>query len=104
MSAAMTLVAVGGLAAAGRHEQADLVLVGGPPVAQADQPAAIDHRDPVGQLEDLVELRRHEQDGRAGVALGDGLAVDELDAADVEARGSAGRGRAASGRGRTRAR
>ena len=69
----------------GRHEQADVVLVGGPAVAQADQLAAVDDGDPVGQLEDLVELRRDEQDGRPGVALGDGLLVDELDAADVEA-------------------
>ena len=41
----------------------------------------------VGQLEDLVELGRHEQDGGPGIALGDRLAVDELDAADVEAAG-----------------
>ena len=41
--------------------------------------------DPVGQLEHLVELGRDEQDGRSLVALGDHLAVDELDAADVQA-------------------
>ena len=47
--------------------------------------AAVHHGDPVAQLEDLVELGRDEQDGRSGVALLDRLAVDELDAADVEA-------------------
>ena len=35
----------------------------------ADELAAVHHRDPVGQLEDLVELGRDEQDRRAGVAL-----------------------------------
>ena len=52
-----------------------------------DELAAVDDRDPVGQLEDLVELGRHEQDRGPGVALGDRLLVDELDAADVEAAG-----------------
>ena len=47
--------------------------------------ASIHDGDPVGQLQDLVELGRDEQDGGAGVALGDRLAVDELDAADVQA-------------------
>ena len=67
------------------HQQADLVLVGGPSVALRDELAAIHDHDPVGHLEDLVELGGDEQDGRAGVALLDHLAVDELDAADVEA-------------------
>ena len=49
--------------------------------------AAVDDPDPVGQLEDLVELGRHEQHGRARVALGDDLLVDELDRADVDAAG-----------------
>src|SRR5207247_7961257 len=70
--------------ATGRHEQADLVLVGGPPVARRDNLAAVHDRDPIRQLEDLVELRRHEQDRRARIALRDRLTVDELDAADVE--------------------
>ena len=47
--------------------------------------AAIHDGDPVGQLEDLVELGRDEQDRRAGVAHLDGPAVDELDAPDVQA-------------------
>ena len=74
----------GGLATAGGHQQADLVLIRGPAVDHADQLAAVDDRDPVGQLEDLVELRGDQQDRRPGVALGDRLAVDELDAADIE--------------------
>ena len=52
---------------------------------RADDPAAVHHRDPVRHLEHLVELGRHEQDRRPRVALRDRLAVDELDAADVEA-------------------
>ena len=53
------------VAAAGRHQHADLVLVGGPAVADGDELAAVDDRDPVGQLEDLVELRGD----RAGSAV-----------------------------------
>ena len=55
--------------AAGRHQQADLVLVGRPAVDDRHDLAAVHDRDPVGQLEDLVELGRDEQDGRPGVAL-----------------------------------
>ena len=61
-----------------------------PPSARrriADQLAAVDDRDPVGQLEDLVELGGDQQDRRPGVALGDRLAVDELDAPDIEPAG-----------------
>ena len=74
-----------GRPAAGRHQQSDLVLVGRPAVALGDELAAVHDRDPVGHLEDLVELGRHEQHGRAGVALVDHLVVDELDAAHVQA-------------------
>ena len=55
------------------------------PVEDGDQLAAVEHADPVRELEDLVELGGDQQDGGAGVALGDGLAMDELDAADVQA-------------------
>ncbi len=55
-----------------------------PAVDDRDELAAVHDADPVGQLEDLVELRRDEQDRRARVASLDRLAVDELDAADVE--------------------
>src|SRR3989441_174134 len=72
-------------AAACCHEQADLLPVGRPAVAHGDDLTAVHDRDAIRQLEDLVELGRHEQDRCAGVALGDRLAMDELDAADVEA-------------------
>ena len=72
---------------AGRHQQADLLPLGGRAVDEGDDLAAVHHGDPIGQLQDLVELGRHEQDGRPRVALGDDLLVDELDAADVEAAG-----------------
>ena len=72
------------LATAGGHEQADLFLVRGPAVERRDQLAAIHDRDPVGQLEDLVELGRDEQDRRSGVTHLDRPAMDEFDAADVE--------------------
>ena len=74
--------------AAGRHQQADLLACRpSRPSTTRDDLAAVHDRDPVGQLEDLVELGRDEQDRRPGVALRDRLAVDELDAADVEAAG-----------------
>ena len=55
--------------------------------AMADDPAAIQDPDAVRQLHDLVQLRRDEHDGRTRVTLGDDLAVDELDAADVQSAG-----------------
>src|SRR3954447_23108138 len=73
------------LTATGRHQDADLVLVGGAGVADPDELAAVDDGDPVGQLQHLVELGRDEQDRRSRIALGDDLAVDELDAADIKA-------------------
>ena len=57
------------------------------PSRTATSSPAVHHADPVGELEDLVELGRDEQDRRARVALGDRLLVDELDAAHVEAAG-----------------
>ena len=51
--------------AAGRHQQADLVLVGRPTVDGRHDPAAVHDRDPVRQLEHLVELRGDEQDRRS---------------------------------------
>ena len=55
------------------------------PGQDADDPALEHHRDPVADGEDLVELRAHDQDRRAGVALLDEPPVDVLDRADVEA-------------------
>ena len=45
----------------------------------------VQDEDAVGEVEDLVQLERHEQDGAARVALLDQAAVHELDGADVEA-------------------
>ena len=73
-----------GFPATGRHEDADLVLVGRPSIHDRDDPPAVHDGDAVGQLEDLVELRRDQEGGRPGVTLGDHLAMDELDAADVQ--------------------
>ena len=86
---------VGGRAAAIRplaagHEQAELVAGGVGPVEHADERAAVDHADPIGQGEHLVELGGHEQHGGAPVAHLDDAAVDELDRADVESPGRLG--------------
>ena len=59
-------------------------------VEGADERPAVDHADPVGQVEHLVELGRHQQHGGALVAEADDLAVDELDRADVEPAGRLG--------------
>ena len=66
------------------HEDADLVPIGRPPVDDRHDLPAIHDGDPVTQLEDLVELGRDEQHGRTRIPLLDRLAMDELDAADVE--------------------
>src|SRR5437588_204640 len=47
----------------GRHEQPDLLLLGRGSISDGDDLAAVEDRDPVRELEDLVELGRHEQDG-----------------------------------------
>src|SRR5690606_4115912 len=53
-------------------------------------PAPVHHGDPVGERHDLVELAGDEQDGGAGVPLGDEPLVDELDGPDVHATGGLG--------------
>ena len=73
------------ISAAGRHEQADLLLARTPTSERRHELAAIHDGDPVGQLEDLVELGRDEQDRGPGVAHLDGTVVDELDAPDIQA-------------------
>src|SRR5882672_10922840 len=75
------------LPATGGHQQADAFAVRGPAIEDLDELAAVHHRDSVGQLEHLVELGRDEEDRRSRVASGDDLAVNELDAADVEPAG-----------------
>ena len=72
-------------AATGGHQQPDLLALGGRPVDERHDLAAVHHGDPIGQLEDLVELGRDEEDRRSLISLGDHLAMDELDAADIEA-------------------
>ena len=78
----------GGLVGAGHH-QPDL-LPWGLGWHDADDPAVVHHRDPVGEGEDLVELGRDQHHGRPAVALGDDPAVDELDGAHVDAAGGLG--------------
>ena len=85
--------------AAGRHEQADLLALGGRAVDQGDDLAPVHHRDPVGQLQDLVQLGGDEQDRCPASRLAIDLAMDELDAADVETAGGLVEDQEPSGRG-----
>ena len=72
-----------------RHHQAEHVTRG---VARhdADDPAAVHDGDAVGERDDLVELRRHHDDGNAGVAGLDDAGVHELDRPDIEPTGRLG--------------
>ena len=81
---------VGGGVVAGGHQVPDRVARGLGPRDDADHPAAVQHADPVGEGEDLVELGRHQQHGRPGVAHLDDATVDELDRPDVEPAGGLG--------------
>ena len=65
------------------HRDAELVL-GDARSELADDLALVEHEDPVGEREDLLELERDEQHCAALVPLLDEPAVDELDRADVE--------------------
>ena len=51
----------------------------------ADDPALVHHRDPVGERADLVQVFRDQQDGRAGLPLREQPLVDVLGGADVHA-------------------
>ena len=73
---------------AGHHEAQDVA--GGVGRDGADDPSAVHDGDPVGQGVDLVELGGDDEDGGAGVALGDDALVDELDGAHVQAAGGLG--------------
>src|SRR5215469_1234599 len=55
--------------------------------AEADEPALVHHRDPVGEGVDLVELGGHDDYRRPFIPLRDDLLVYELDRADVQASG-----------------
>ena len=59
--------------------------LGHPGGALADQPAAVEHDDPVGDGDQLVELARDQQHADAAPGGGADLAIDRLDGADVEA-------------------
>ena len=76
---------VGSIATARGHQQADLFALRRAAVHDRDQPAAVHDADAIRQLEHLIELGGNQEDGCSRVALGNGLAVDELDAANVEA-------------------
>src|ERR1700733_11923140 len=53
----------------------------------SDDPALVDHDDPVRQSPDFLVLERHEQYRATLVALRDETAVNELDRAHIEAAG-----------------
>ena len=72
------------------HQQADLLARRCPAGTIADDPAAVHHRDPVGQRRAPRPARWRREHGGAVVALGDDPLVDELDRADVEAAGRLG--------------
>ena len=72
------------LRAAAGHRDPELLL-GRVRRELADDLALVDHEDPVGEREHLLELERHEQHRAALVALLDEAPVDVLDRADVEA-------------------
>src|SRR5205085_6412426 len=70
--------------AAAGHRDAELFLADLRRIL-ADDAALVDHENPVGERQDLVELERHEEDGSSRVAFGHEPLVHELDRADVEA-------------------
>ena len=57
---------------------------GGVGFGDRDDPPIVNHRDPVGELEDLIEVLGHQQDRRAPVPLLDQTAPDILGGCDVE--------------------
>ena len=69
---------------------ADPFFVGFAPPEFGDDATGIEHDDAVGELEDLVELRRHEKNADAAFARLQDPAVDELDRADVDPAGRLG--------------
>src|SRR4029079_8027637 len=75
------------LAAAGGHQQAYVLLVGATTVNDRDDPPAEHDADAVRHLQHLVQLGRDQERGDPRVTLGNGLAMDELDAADAQAAG-----------------
>ncbi len=56
-------------------------------VEDPGDPAAAQHQDPVRQLEDLRQVRRHDQHRRARLGMGDQRRVDVALGADVDALG-----------------
>src|SRR5581483_5880120 len=71
------------------HLEADLLL-GDRTRVLADELPFVEHENPVGEREDLVELERDEQDRATLFAFLDEPPVEELDGADVEAAGGLG--------------
>ena len=72
------------LASAAGHQEAE-ALLGGSGGSMLTMRPFVHDGDAVGERADLVQLGRDEQHRRARVALGDELAVDELDGADIHA-------------------
>ena len=83
------------------HEAADLVAVGVGRVDDADDRAVVQHGDPVGQLEELVEVLGDQQHAGAGRPLLEQQLLGPSGGGDVEAPARVGRHdeRAASRRG-----
>ena len=71
-------------AAASGHQQPELLDGGGARVALADDRALVDHRDAVGEREDLVEVLRDEQHADVSLRRLAQVAVHRLDRGDVE--------------------
>src|SRR2546429_6794553 len=67
------------------HHQPDPLPLDRVALQHADDAAAVDHGEAVGQRQDLVQLRRHQQHGQAVVPALHDLPVDELDRAHVDA-------------------
>ena len=67
-----------------RHEQSDALLVG-PPLWEVRQDPPFEHdQHAVGQRKDFAQLRRHQKNRAASVALGDELLVDMFGRANVQ--------------------
>jgi hypothetical protein len=77
--------------AASGHQQTDALAGRGRRVERRDDATLVHDGDPVGEGENLVELRGDQEDRDAPVAHPDELVVDELDRADVDAARRLGR-------------
>ncbi len=75
------------MVAARQHEPTDVSPVQAGGIGHDDQASPVDHPDPVGEAQDLVQLRGDQQNPDPAIPLLDQLTVDELDTADVDTPG-----------------